>query len=293
MNYGAIEAGGTKFVLGVGDAQGNVFHQCSLPTITPRETMTKVLAFFKQHPVEAIGVGTFGPVDLKRDSPTYGQITNTPKLAWQNFDILGTLRRELNIPVCLTTDVNAACLGEAVYGQTKKASSLYFTIGTGIGVGAINQGAFVTGLSHPEMGHMRVVPHPDDDFEGCCPFHKNCLEGLASGPAIEKRTGKKGADLPVDHPVWEFVADYLAQAVYNAALMLDPEVIILGGGVMKQTHLLPFIKEKVLAYNNGYCNLPPIDEYLQLATLADQQGIMGCLALAHQEVAEKKVLAAN
>ncbi|MGO3170550.1 MAG: ROK family protein [Bavariicoccus seileri] len=290
-HYGAIEAGGTKFVLAVGDDQFNLLEKLSIPTRKPEETLEEVVAFFKEHPIDALGLGSFGPIDLNKDSETYGWITNTPKLAWQMFDVVGYLEKALKVPVIPTTDVNAACYGEYRFGVAKgKKSAVYYTVGTGIGAGAINQGQFISGLSHPEMGHMKVVPHPDDDFQGACPFHGNCLEGMASGPAIEKRTGKKGDQLSVDDPTWDFVSDYLAQAIYNTALMLDPEVIIFGGGVMKQTHVLNKVRTLVTQYMNGYKELPALTDYIKLASLNDNQGVLGCFALANEYLENKKVL---
>lgn len=238
--YGSIEAGGTKFVCAIGDEEMTIKERVSFPTTTPEETMALVIDFFKKYEDQlvGIGIGSFGPIDIHRDSATYGYITSTPKLAWQNFDFVGTMKQAFPIPIAWTTDVNAAAYGEYVFGKGKGLSSVvYYTIGTGVGGGALQDGRFVEGFSHPEMGHMLVVPHPDDLFEGSCPFHGNCLEGMAAGPAIEKRLGKKGQELSEDEPFWSIEAEYIAQCAYNTTLMLSPDVIIFGGGVMKQRHI--------------------------------------------------------
>lgn len=238
---GAIEAGGTKFVCAIGSSQLEIMHRESFKTTTPLETMSKVIDFFKayQEELEGIGVGSFGPIDIHHESPTYGFITSTPKISWQNFDFIGTLKKHFQIPIAWTTDVNAACFGEYVKGHGEGFDNLvYYTIGTGIGGGAIQEGRFISGYSHPEMGHMLVNKHPEDNYEGACPFHGNCLEGMAAGPAIEKRLGKSGQSLKGNNPFWEIEAEYLAQCVYNTTLILSPDCIILGGGVMKQPLLL-------------------------------------------------------
>lgn len=281
--YGSIEAGGTKFVLAVGDGDFNIIERLSIPTHTPSDTIPEVIAFFKKYTLKAIGLGCFGPIDLKKTSPTYGYITNTPKLDWQMYNIVGVLEQELSVPVIFTTDVNAACYGEYILGSAKELEScVYFTVGTGIGAGAINKGSFVEGISHPEMGHMIVSKHPDDHFAGNCPFHTNCLEGLAAGPAIEMRTGMKGEEIDEEHPVWEIISSYLAQAAYNTTLFLSPQKIIFGGGVMKRKHLLQKVKDKFDVMFNKYTNLPDSDTYIVLPELDDNTGTLGCLALAKE-----------
>ncbi len=287
MLFGSIEAGGTKFVCAIGNEQGEILERVSYPTTVPEETMTAVLAFFEAYraDLKAIGVGSFGPIDIHLDSATYGYITSTPKLAWQNFDFVGTLKQHFDLPVAWTTDVNAAAYGEYVYGSGKGLSSVvYFTIGTGVGGGALQDGRFVEGFSHPEMGHMLVVPNPaDQDFEGACPFHGNhCLEGMAAGPAIEKRTGRKGQDIASDDPFWEIEADYIAQCAYNTTLMLSPDVIIFGGGVMKQRHMMKRVHEAFAKKINGYVKTPDLDQYIVTPTLEDNAATLGCLALARE-----------
>lgn len=283
--YGGIEAGGTKFVCVVGNEELEILERASFPTTTPEKTIASVISFFKkyQNELESIGVGSFGPIDIHRESATYGYITSTPKLAWQNFDFVGTLKRDFDVPISWTTDVNAACYGEYISGNGKGLSSVaYYTIGTGIGGGALQEGHFIEGFSHPEMGHMLVKRHPQDSFIGNCPFHHDCLEGMAAGPAIEKRSGKKGQELTADDPIWEIEADYIAQCAYNTTLMLAPDVIIFGGGVMKQDHLIKKVRYRFKELINGYVETPEIEEYLVNPKLGDNAGAVGCLALAKE-----------
>lgn len=282
--YGAIEAGGTKFVLAIGDEDYSIIDKRVIPTTSPVETLNKVIEYFKEYKIQSIGLGSFGPIDLNENSETYGWLTTTPKIEWQMFDVVGYLKNELQVPIIATTDVNASCYGEYKFGIAKGTKScLYYTIGTGIGAGAINNGSFISGLSHPEMGHMKLNRNSEDRFPGCCPFHGDCLEGMASGPALEKRTGKKGKDISSEDREWDYFVEYIAQAIHNASVMLDPEVIILGGGVMKRDYLLNRVRKLVLSYNSDYKKLPKIEDYICLASLNDEQGILGCLALAKEE----------
>lgn len=290
--YGALEAGGTKMVLSVMDETGNVQDQTRVPTKTPEETMPEMIAFFAAHSISALGIGGFGPLNLDRRSPRYGSIMETPKTAWRHFPLLQAFRDPLQVPVGLDTDVNAAALAEACLGAAKgKENCLYVTVGTGIGGGVIIHGKPVHGLMHPEIGHISVVPEPDDPMpRGVCPYHPHCLEGLASGPAIEKRWGKPGAELPPDHPAWELESAYLAQLCANAVLSFSPEVIILGGGVMQQKFLLPMIRERVLQLLNGYIAHPAIvsemENYIVEPGLGTKSGITGAFLLAKE--AEKE-----
>lgn len=283
MVLGSIEAGGTKFVCAIGDNL-EIIERVNFPTTTPDETMNSVVDFFKQYEndLESIGVGSFGPIDIHHESDTYGYITSTPKLAWQNFNFVGALKNALNdIPVAWTTDVNAACYGEYVAGRgTGLNSVVYYTIGTGVGGGALQDGNFVEGFSHPEMGHMLVCRHSKDTFEGNCPFHHGCLEGMAAGPAIEQRVGRKGQELSKNDPVWDIEAFYIAQCAYNTTLILSPDVIIFGGGVMKQEHLIRKVRKLFSEMINGYVETPALDQYLVTPKLADNAGTIGCLALA-------------
>lgn len=282
---GAVESGGTKFVCGVGTADGQVVDRVSFPTTTPEETMKRVIDYFKTKDISAMGVGSFGPVDPRKDSPTYGYITSTPKPHWGGYNLLGELKKHFNVPMEFDTDVNGAALGEAKFGAARGLlSCMYITVGTGIGAGALVDGKLVHGLSHPEMGHILVRRHPEDTYEGKCPYHKDCLEGLAAGPSIEARWSVKGSELSTDHPAWEMIAYYLAQAMMNYILILSPEKMIMGGGVMKQKQLFPLIHRNLFEILNGYIQndaiLKNIEEYIVYPELGDHAGLCGALALA-------------
>lgn len=285
MLFGGIEAGGTKFVCAVGDESGNMTERIQIPTTVPEETMAEVIDFFGEFDLDAIGVGSFGPIDVNLKSNTYGYITTTPKLAWANYPFVKTLQDSFGIPVGFNTDVNAAALGEATFGAAEGLDScLYITVGTGIGAGAIVQGQLLQGLSHPEMGHILVRRHPNDHYAGKCPYHGDCLEGLASGPAIEERWGKKGQALAKKDEVWELEGYYLAQALAQYILILSPEKIILGGGVMKQKQAFSYACKYVKEILNGYVSFPEIsskiDDYIVPPKLGDNAGIIGALLLA-------------
>lgn len=287
--YGGIEAGGTKFVCAVGTSPNDV-RATRFPTTTPEETLARAIEFFRAQPrVAAIGIAAFGPVDLRRNSPTYGYITTTPKLGWRNTDLVGAIQRALNVPVGFDTDVNAAALGEHRWGAARGLDTcIYLTIGTGIGGGGLLAGKLMHGLIHPEMGHIRV-PHDlaRDPFPGACPFHGDCLEGLASGPALEKRWGARAETLPADHPAWELEAHYLALALVNYICTLSPQRIILGGGVMEQPQLFPMIRRGVQQLLNGYAQSPAIladiDAYIVPPALGKRAGVLGALALVVEE----------
>ncbi|GMX61141.1 fructokinase GmuE [Paenibacillus elgii] len=284
LRIGGIEAGGTKFVCGVGNEQGEVVDSISFPTEDPEITLGKAIAYFKEKSVDAIGIGSFGPIDIRPGSPTYGYVTTTPKPGWGNVDFLGTLRREFDVPYGWNTDVNAAAFGEAAWGTAKGLKScLYYTVGTGIGIGVFLEGRLVQGLVHPEGGHMLTRRHPGDDFAGLCPYHGDCLEGMASGPAIEARWNVKGHELPSNHPAWEMEAYYIAQSITGAVLLNSPEKVILGGGVMQQSQLFPLIREAVKANLNGYVSAGEIvermDEYIVPPGLGQQAGLCGAFAL--------------
>lgn len=283
--YGAIEAGGTKFVCAISDTDLKIKDRISIPTTTPEETMQKVFAFFDSYDENllSIGVGSFGPIDVNPKSNTYGSITSTPKLAWKNFTFLDTLKSHYDCPIAWTTDVNAAAFGELKMGAAQDCSScIYITVGTGIGGGVVVNNQIVSGFGHPELGHVLVQQHPDDNFSGVCPYHGNCLEGMAAGPAIEKRTGVKGSELSTDNPVWSMIAYYLAQGLMSCTLTVSPERIIFGGGVMKQKQLFPLIREQLNKLLADYVQLPPLDEYIVPCALGDNAGITGCLLLAKE-----------
>lgn len=288
MLFGALEAGGTKMVLAIGNENGEILDRTSIPTETPDITVPRIIEYFKGKNIEALGIGSFGPVDLVRDSKTYGYITSTPKLAWANYDIVGNIKKELRVPVGFDTDVNASALGEATWGNSKGlSSSIYITVGTGVGVGVFLNGKLLHGMLHPEAGHVLLSKHPDDNFEGACPYHPNCMEALASGPSIEKRWGEKAIALANRSEVWELEAYYLAQGIVNYILTLSPHKIILGGGVMHQEQLFPLIRQQVVKLMNDYMNteqMKDIDNYIVPASLNDNQGIMGCIQLAKLEL---------
>lgn len=284
MRFGALEAGGTKMIVAIGDENGKILERASFPTKTPEETMPQMIDFFKDKEIESLGIACFGPIDLNKDSKTYGYITSTPKLAWKNYDIVGAFQKALNVPVGFDTDVNGSLLGEITWGCAKdKTDALYLTIGTGIGGGVMTNGKLLHGMLHPELGHIRLAKVPGDEYAGKCPYHGTCFEGLAAGPAIEERWGKKAVELADRDEVWELESEYIAQALSSFILTLSPQIIILGGGVMHQMQLFPLIREKVVKQLNGYLNtkeLENMDNYIVPASLCDNQGIMGAVKLA-------------
>lgn len=291
MGYlGSIEAGGTKFVCCVGTENGEIIEKISFPTMTPEKTISNITSFFKDYKLDAIGIGSFGPVDLNKKSKTYGHITTTPKEHWRHFNFVGKIREHFPIPIGFSTDVNAALLGETEWGAAKGYNScIYMTVGTGIGIGVMVNNRLLQGLHHPEAGHIFVKRHPEDTFSGCCSFHHDCLEGMASGPAIKKRWGKAGNELDANEKVWELEAYYLAQALVNYILILSPEKLIIGGGVAKQKHLLPMVRENVVEMLNGYIQdkhiTSNIDSYITSPGLSDDAGIYGGLVLAKRALA--------
>jgi fructokinase len=288
VELGAIEAGGTKFVCAVGTSTGHLIHQVTIPTTSPEETLKQVIEFLRSHGrnLAAIGIGSFGPLELNPRSAKYGYITNTPKPGWSNFDLAGTIRNAFSVPVILDTDVNAAALAESRWGAVQGLSTfLYVTVGTGIGGGAIVEGKILHGRTHPEMGHIRVPhDHSRDPFPGTCPYHGDCLEGLASGIALEARWKVPPATLPPDHPAWLLEAEYLALASVNWMCTLSPQRIILGGGVMRQRQLFPLICGRVAALMNTYMDTPAsadeLSNFIVPSPLEGNAGLLGALALA-------------
>lgn len=290
---GGIEAGGTKFVCAIGSGPEDVREEIRFPTDEPAETIAQAVEFFQQQqqthgPLVSVGIGSFGPVDPNPDSPRFGYVTTTPKPGWAQTDFAGTIGRALGLPVGFDTDVNAAALGEFRWGAAQGlANFIYLTIGTGIGGGGMTNGRLMHGLVHPEMGHIRL-PHDreQDPYEGHCPYHGDCLEGLASGPAIEARWNKPGDELPPDHPAWALEAEYLALAVANFICTLSPERVILGGGVMEQPQLMPLVRTRVLELLAGYVQSPAIIEqietYLVPPGLGNRAGVLGAFALAQR-----------
>lgn len=273
--YGAVEAGGTKFVVAVGEDPAHPKEVVRIPTSNnPDETLGEVIRYFAGQPdLAALGVGSFGPLDFE-----HGTITNTPKLAWQGFPLRDTLRRALGVAVVLETDVNAAALGEARCGAGRGVDDLvYITVGTGIGGGVLSGGRLVHGRMHSEIGHLVVgrAPDEDEEFEGVCPFHGDCLEGLASGPAMEQRWGEPADELPESHMAWLLEAEYLARACVNLTCVLSPRMIVLGGGVMTQGRLFPLLRRRVSELANGYLPLPDI-----MPPGCEYPALSGALALA-------------
>jgi fructokinase len=277
--FGAVEAGGTKFVVAVGERAEEPREIARIETSNdPRVTMAEVIRYFEQRgPLAALGVATFGPVDFES-----GCITTTPKLPWQNFPLRSSLERALRVKAGFDTDVNGAALAEARCGAGRGLDDLvYFTVGTGIGGGALCGGKLVHGLMHSEMGHLLVrrAPGEMDGFRGVCPYHGDCLEGLASGPSMQARWGVPADRLPPEHAAWRVEADYLAQACVNVACVLSPRMVVLGGGVMGQAHLLEKVRLRAKELCNGYLPLPRIE-----APGLKYPGLSGALLLAMEAV---------
>lgn len=293
--FAGIEAGGTKFVCAVGDASGNIHEKIIIPTTTPDETIKHVIKYFQaideNTPITAMGIASFGPIELDQKSPQYGYITTPPKPGWGYYNFLGTMQKAFPIPTGFDTDVNGAALGEHRWGAAQNLDTfIYVTVGTGIGAGGLISGKLMHGLTHPEMGHI-FIPHDlkKDKFAGVCPYHGDCLEGLATGPSLQKRWGVKSAmDLPADHPAWDLEAEYLAYAFANYILTLSPQKIIVGGGVMKRKELFPKIRARVKSLLNGYIKheqiLNNLDEYIIAPGLGEQSGICGAMALAEKAI---------
>ncbi len=299
MLYGALEAGGTKMICAVGNESGQILDQVSIKTSTPEETMPEVIRYFRARldaeaeddRISALGVACFGPVDVRKHAKTYGNILYTPKIPWRNYPMVKTLKEALNdIPVGFDTDVNGSLLGEVTWGCAKGLTdAVYFTIGTGIGMGAMSGGNLVHGMLHPEAGHIAMSVVPGDSYAGHCPSHGACFEGMASGPAIQARWGKPAKELADNPEVWELEAKYIAQAMTAVTYMLSPQKIILGGGVMEQSQLFPLVRKYVLEYINNYIDtkeLRNISSYITPAALNGNQGIMGALKLAEMAAAE-------
>jgi len=291
--FGGIEAGGTKFVCAVGTGPGDIRSEDRFSTGSPGETLEKCVEFFRSHAdagsLTAIGIASFGPLDLRPDSATFGFITATTKPGWDNTDVAGTLTEGVGVPVTIDTDVNAAALGENVWGAARGLDTfIYLTIGTGIGGGGMAGGRPLHGLVHPEMGHLRI-PHDTarDPFPGCCPYHGDCLEGLASGPALEQRWGTRAEELPPDHPAWELEAEYLALALVDYIVTLSPQRVIMGGGVMERGQLFYLVRARVLELLGGYVRAPEvldaIDDFIVPPSLGNRAGVLGAIALARSQ----------
>lgn len=291
MRIGALEAGGTKMVCAIGNEKGEILESRSFPTETPEITLPKLLQYFEERSIEALGIGCFGPINLHRDSDTYGYITTTPKLAWQNCNIVGNFEK-LHVPIGFDTDVNGSVLGEHTWGAARGLKScIYITIGTGIGVGIISDGQLLHGMLHAEGGHILLTRHPKDTYQGKCPFHGNCFEGFCAGPAVEERWGRPGAELAERKEVWELEAYYIAQALVDYVMILSPQKIILGGGIMHQEQLFPMVRKAFAELMNGYIQtkeLEDLERYIVPPSLQDKQGIMGAIQLALLEMERKK-----
>ena len=288
---GGIEAGGTKFVCAVGTGPDDIRAETRFPTTTPAETIGQAIDFFKSQEgsVAAIGIASFGPVDPNPTSPTFGYITSTPKPGWAQTNFAGTVAEALGVPVGFDTDVNVAALGEHRWGAAQGLDTfIYLTIGTGLGGGGMITGQLMHGLIHPEMGHIRLPRHPDDDYAGACPFHGDCFEGMAAGPALEGRWGQRAETFGRDHPAWALEAYYLAAGLMNLICTLSPQRIIMGGGVMDQTQLFPLIHQNVPQMLNGYVQssaiLEHIEDYIVPPGLGNRAGVLGAMALAQLEI---------
>ncbi|MCE5207636.1 MAG: ROK family protein [Chloroflexi bacterium] len=290
--YGAIETGGTKCICMVASSPAHIFAEVTIPTETPAKTTTEIAEFFHRcenwegQKIERVGLASFGPLDLNPKSKTYGHILITPKIDWQGWDLLGEMERNLNLPVVLDTDVNGAALGEYLWGAAQGLKNfIYLTIGTGIGGGGMIESHLLHGLVHPEMGHI-LIPHDrlKDPFPGVCPFHGDCFEGLASGPAMESRWRTPAFLLPEEHSAWDLEAQYIAWGLHNLICSLSPERVILGGGVMQQTFLFDKIRKRVneslAGYVNSYMILDNIEEYIVPPALGNRAGVLGALGLA-------------
>jgi fructokinase len=291
--FGGIEAGGTKFVCAVGSGPEHIVDETRFPTTTPAETLQRAIDFFAPHAgqLRGIGLGAFGPIDLDPASPTYGHVTTTPKPGWANTNILSLLRDGLRLPVAMNMDVVVAALGEAAWGASRDDHcSLYLTIGTGIGGGFIVDGRPHRGLVPLEMGHIRLPRDAKrDPFAGACPYHGDCFEGLASGPAIQARLGQRGETLANDAPFWDLEAEYIAYALTNYILALAPERIIIGGGIMQRDFMFPAVRRKTQELLNGYVHheaiLKRIDKYIVPPALGNRSGALGAIALARSAAA--------
>ena len=276
-------------VCAVGKENGELIDRTSIPTRMPEETFPELIAYFRKWEIQALGIGSFGPLDLNRSSASFGSITKTPKPGWSGVNIAGRLREALGVPVGIDTDVNAAVLGEVTWGAAKGCeNAIYITVGTGVGVGVYVNGGLVHGLIHPEGGHMLLQKSPEDTYNGCCPFHEICVEGLASGPAIMGRYGKPAKELADRPEVWELEGYYLAQAIANYIMLYSPQKIILWGGVMHQSVLFSIVREKVLKILNGYIYHPlvleHIERYIVEPGLGEDPGVLWSIKLGMMEL---------
>lgn len=282
--YGSIELGGTKIRCAIFDEDGKIIKEIRIKTEDPNKNLEQASDFFKAENIKAIGVGAFGPIDLDKDSKNYGYILSTPKKLWRNFDLVGNLKKNLDIPIRLTTDVGASGIGEFFLGAARnKKSSLYLTIGTGIGGSFIVDGKIVEGFSHPEMGHIEISREVDDNFKSVCDYHNSCFEGLCSGPAIEKRAGSKAEELEIDDPAFLITARYIAKALYTYTAILRPDIIIIGGGVANKARMIERIRKEFNKIKGEYLVLPSSEEYIVFPNLGNEAGLIGGYILAKEE----------
>lgn len=289
MLLGSVEAGGTKFVCAVGNENYQTKDRLVLPTTNPEETLQKTVDFFKNYSdLASLGVASFGPIEIRLHSPKYGFITDTPKKGWSSTDFVGRIKKDIHVPIYWTTDVNGSAYGEYVMSTlfNEKISSLvYYTIGTGVGAGAVVNGRFIGAMGHSEMGHVRVKRHPDDlNFEGICPYHQDCLEGLVSGPTFEARMGKKGSEIPLTDHVWDIMAFYTAQAALQATLILRPDKVIFGGGVVSEP-FLDKVREQFDSLLNNYVSVGDLKAYITMPQVKNNgSATIGNFALALEEL---------
>jgi fructokinase len=295
--FAGVEMGGTKCVCILGAGPNDIRAQEVLPTREPASTLGAIAEVLERWSAslgqfEAIGVASFGPLDLRRDSRSYGRIGATPKERWAGVDLAGFFSKRFAVPVGFTTDVIGAALAEGRWGAARGLTDYaYITVGTGVGVGMVVAGKPVLGCHHPELGHVRVVRFAGDDWRGSCRFHGDCVEGLASGPAIEARSGGSAANLPEDSPIWDMVAHALGQLAHILAVSVAPQRILIGGGVLSaQPHLFPRIRACLATSLNGYLDLPEVtsglDFYIVPPGLGTRAGPLGALALALDTDAE-------
>jgi fructokinase len=280
--YGGIESGGSKWECAIGTDPSDVRAAARIPTTTPEETISRAVDFFvREGPVDAVGIGSFGPIDARAESATWGFITTTPKRGWANTDVGQEVRRRLDVPVVFDTDVNAAALGEHRWGAGRGLRTFwYVTVGSGIGGGAIVDGKILHGLFHPEFGHLRVPHDPAaDPFAGVCPYHGDCLEGLASGPALEARWGTPPAAIE-DGAAWDLEARYLALGLVAVISVLSPERIVVGGGVAEHPTLLALVRREITSLMNGYLGFEADDDYVTPPAFGAKAGVLGAIALA-------------
>ncbi|MDO5047506.1 MAG: ROK family protein [Anaerococcus sp.] len=283
--FGSIELGGTKIRCGIFGDNGKMLDEIRIKTSDPKDDIKEVVGFFKDKDIKSLGVGAFGPIDVDEDSATYGRILQTPKKLWRNFDLLENIKKELNLPIGLSTDVGASGIGEYELGAARgKGSSLYLTIGTGIGGSFINDGRILQTSFHPEMGHIEIAREEDDKVKSLCDFHDSCFEGLCAGPSILERTGISGEDLDKDHEVFDLLARYIAKALMTYSLILRPDIIIIGGGVVNKEGMIEKIRDNFDKINTGYVSLPRSKDYIVFPKLGNEAGLVGGYILAKRAI---------